>query len=281
MRDIAGHCVAAGRASAAPTNGWPARRRAGPLASVSRVSETFTVPARFCGPPESGNGGWTSGHLAALVAVTDGSPAASVRLRTPPPLDRAMAVRHGGARHGGGHGRRRAGRVGAAGRRARPRRRFPRPPPSPRPRPSPTATPACTTTRSRPASPAASTATRATRCACAPARSTTAPAGTPLPGCRARSTGRMVWAALDCPGAGRPASGGRPMVLGTMTARVLAAARGGRAARRHGLAARQRGTQAPLRHGPVCRRRRAARPGRGHLDRRRPHHHPTPWRSSS
>ena len=61
------------------------------------MSETFTVPARFCGPPESGNGGWTSGHLAALVAVSDGSPAVSVRLRTPPPLDRAMAVRHGGA----------------------------------------------------------------------------------------------------------------------------------------------------------------------------------------
>ncbi|HEY7719575.1 MAG TPA: hypothetical protein VH915_12485, partial [Pedococcus sp.] len=57
------------------------------------MSETFTIPARFCGPPESGNGGWTSGHLAALVATTPDRPAVSVRLRTPPPLDRALQVR--------------------------------------------------------------------------------------------------------------------------------------------------------------------------------------------
>jgi hypothetical protein len=63
------------------------------LASVGAVSETFTIPARFCGPPESGNGGWTSGHLAALVATTPDRPAVSVRLRTPPPLDRALQVR--------------------------------------------------------------------------------------------------------------------------------------------------------------------------------------------
>jgi hypothetical protein len=59
------------------------------------MSESFVVPARFCGPPVSGNGGWTSGHLAQLVdGVWDGG-AATVRLRTPPPLDTEMAVSRG------------------------------------------------------------------------------------------------------------------------------------------------------------------------------------------
>ena len=49
------------------------------------------MPSRFCGPPESGNGGWVSGHAAALVGGRDGIPV-TVRLRTPPPLDRAMTT---------------------------------------------------------------------------------------------------------------------------------------------------------------------------------------------
>ena len=53
------------------------------------VSESFLIPARFCGPPASGNGGWTSGHLAQLV---DPDAAVTVRLRTPPPLDVEMDV---------------------------------------------------------------------------------------------------------------------------------------------------------------------------------------------
>lgn len=53
------------------------------------VNESFVVPARFCGPPMSGNGGWVSGHLAQLV---DAQGAVSVRLRTPPPLDTEMDV---------------------------------------------------------------------------------------------------------------------------------------------------------------------------------------------
>lgn len=57
------------------------------------MSEPFVVPARYCGPPESGNGGWVSGHLARLVATTAAAPAVSVRLRTPPPLDRPLQVR--------------------------------------------------------------------------------------------------------------------------------------------------------------------------------------------
>ncbi|GAB3077509.1 hypothetical protein [Pedococcus soli] len=53
----------------------------------------FLVPARFCGPPESGNGGWVSGHLAGRVPTSPELPTVSVRLRTPPPLDREMATR--------------------------------------------------------------------------------------------------------------------------------------------------------------------------------------------
>ena len=55
---------------------------------------SFVVPSRFCGPPESGNGGWVSGHTAA--ALTPGPlEAVRVRLRTPPPLDRSMTVETG------------------------------------------------------------------------------------------------------------------------------------------------------------------------------------------
>jgi hypothetical protein len=59
------------------------------------MSESFVVPARFRGPPMSGNGGWTSGHLAQLVdGALDGG-AVTVRLRTPPPLDTEMEISRG------------------------------------------------------------------------------------------------------------------------------------------------------------------------------------------
>jgi hypothetical protein len=53
------------------------------------------VPRRFCGPPDSGNGGWTAGALATTLACepsdhTDGWPAIEVSLRQPPPLDAPM-----------------------------------------------------------------------------------------------------------------------------------------------------------------------------------------------
>ena len=56
------------------------------------------VPRRFCGPPSSGNGGWTAGALAALVDHdcpenhADAWPAITVALRQPPPLDTPMHV---------------------------------------------------------------------------------------------------------------------------------------------------------------------------------------------
>jgi hypothetical protein len=53
---------------------------------------SFLVPARFNGPPESGNGGWVSGHASRLVSTSASRPAVMVRLRTPPPLERPLQV---------------------------------------------------------------------------------------------------------------------------------------------------------------------------------------------
>ncbi len=55
----------------------------------------LTIPARFCGPPHSGNGGWTAGALADLVATRDGSPRPTIEvtLRRPPPLGRPLSAR--------------------------------------------------------------------------------------------------------------------------------------------------------------------------------------------
>lgn len=64
---------------------------------MSPVTELI-VPQRFCGPPDSGNGGWTAGALAALDSAdgpddrSESWPAIEVSLRQPPPLDAAMQV---------------------------------------------------------------------------------------------------------------------------------------------------------------------------------------------
>jgi len=49
--------------------------------------DVVTLSGRFNGPPRSGNGGYVSGRLARYVPGP-----ASVRLRVPPPLDRALRV---------------------------------------------------------------------------------------------------------------------------------------------------------------------------------------------
>jgi len=53
------------------------------------VTETLTIPARFRGPPHSGNGGYVAGAVAALF---DGDGAVEVTLRAPIPLDIPMTV---------------------------------------------------------------------------------------------------------------------------------------------------------------------------------------------
>jgi hypothetical protein len=61
---------------------------------VTGTVETLVIDARFRGPARSGNGGYTAGALAAVAReMTDGAwPATAVRLRLPPPLDVAMDV---------------------------------------------------------------------------------------------------------------------------------------------------------------------------------------------
>jgi len=56
--------------------------------------EPLVVPGRFNGPPTSGNGGWVSGRLAALL---EPGPDEAVRvvLRSPPPLDAPLQVQAG------------------------------------------------------------------------------------------------------------------------------------------------------------------------------------------
>ncbi len=51
------------------------------------MTSTVSVPARFCGPPGTGNGGYTAGLLG---RVLDGP--VEVTLRRPAPLDRSLAV---------------------------------------------------------------------------------------------------------------------------------------------------------------------------------------------
>ena len=48
---------------------------------------SLVVERRFCGPAESGNGGYVSGLLAQRVGADAGGSAAVVTLRMPPPLE--------------------------------------------------------------------------------------------------------------------------------------------------------------------------------------------------
>ena len=61
---------------------------------------TLTIPSRFNGPPDSGNGGYVAGRVAETLlqslgrpTVGDGTPWVEVTLRTPPPLGVAYDTR--------------------------------------------------------------------------------------------------------------------------------------------------------------------------------------------
>lgn len=56
------------------------------------VTTTLHVDGRFCGPPNSGNGGYSAGRLAAYLRPSDGE-AVEVTLRAPVPLGRDLEVR--------------------------------------------------------------------------------------------------------------------------------------------------------------------------------------------
>ncbi|HYN28764.1 MAG TPA: hypothetical protein VES95_02670 [Dermatophilaceae bacterium] len=184
-----------------------------------------TIARRFCGPPESANGGWVCGLLAGVVTTTAAAPAVTVRLSSPPPLERPLELERTGE---GGAVLRDGDHVVA------------------------TAVPAPAPTGHLPDPVRAADARRA-------ATAYEGLAGHPFPTCfscgtarepgdglalrpgpLADGTGRyaapwvpldvdlpVVWAALDCPGGWAAGIAGRPMVLGTMTALVAALPRVG------------------------------------------------------
>ncbi|HEX6932724.1 MAG TPA: hypothetical protein VF162_11310 [Streptosporangiaceae bacterium] len=55
------------------------------------TTSALSIPSRFCGPSDSGNGGYVCGRVAAYA----GAPA-TVTLRKPPPLDTMLAVERDG-----------------------------------------------------------------------------------------------------------------------------------------------------------------------------------------
>lgn len=57
------------------------------------MTEHVIIDARFHGPPESGNGGYTCGIVASFVSPT-GNEAVEVTLRKPPPLETRLDVDH-------------------------------------------------------------------------------------------------------------------------------------------------------------------------------------------
>jgi hypothetical protein len=180
---------------------------------------TLVVQRRYRGPSESGNGGYVAGLLAARVGSEVGGSAAVVTLRTPPPLDRPLAV----VADGDGAARLVAGDVLVA-EAARSRLDVAPVPPVP-----------AAEARAAEGRYPGLTAHPFPECfVCGPRR----PAGDGLrlfPGRvgdgRTACTwlvapdvaGRpeTVWAALDCPGGWSGGIEGRPAVLGRITARVL------------------------------------------------------------
>jgi hypothetical protein len=198
-------------------------------------SETvgLVIPQRFCGPPVSGNGGFSAGalaqHLPGGATGTDGWPEIEVTLHLPPPLDTPMPVRI----DEGGATAEHDGRVVAVARLSR----------SPL---TPAASVDADLARSAQARfPGLLQHPFGTCFACGPQRAPgdglrifpgevdtglVAATWTPHPSLAAdadpylegahRTSLPVTWAALDCVGGWSEDLLGRPMVLGRMTARV-------------------------------------------------------------
>src|SRR4051794_6353621 len=61
-------------------------------AGAGEKGHVVRIPARFNGPPGSGNGGWSAGTFAGAAGAVAGGPAYEVTLRVPPPLDTELSV---------------------------------------------------------------------------------------------------------------------------------------------------------------------------------------------
>lgn len=173
---------------------------------------TLTIPARFNGPPHSGNGGWSAGAIASYVDA----PVVEARLRRPPPLDTPLTL-------DGRDGWTLATHQGEVVLQARPSAAEP----------TPVAPVDAATARAAEASYAGLRAHPFPSCfSCGPGREPgdglrifPGPVG---PG-RAAATwipgpdvdAPTTWAALDCAGAWAAGVDERPMVLGSITTRLL------------------------------------------------------------
>lgn len=192
-------------------------------AGMQIANDGFVIPTRFRGPPESGNGGWVSGSLAEML---DPAATVTVRLRTPPPLERPLRVSRDVDVLRAHDGQTLVAEASLAGRLSDPGTVRPvtfqealaagdrYPGRSDHPFPSCFA---CGTGRD----PAQALCLR-TGALDGPGK-LFATAWTPN-----EVTVPITWAALDCPGAWAGGVGGRPMVLGTMTAQVDTLPTGGR-----------------------------------------------------
>jgi hypothetical protein len=180
---------------------------------------SFVIPSRFCGPPESGNGGWVSGHLAQLAPGGAAGEPVSVRLSSPPPLDRAMRVQSEGDVRTVFDGDLKVAQAQPADAADFARDGIPSPVTYAaalaaaagydglRDHPFPTCF-SCGTARE----PGDALCLRP-----GPVEGTHVHAAAWVP---TEVAPEIVWAALDCPGAWALGVGGRPMVLGTMTASI-------------------------------------------------------------
>lgn len=186
----------------------------------------IVVDPRYCGPDDSGNGGYVCGLVATSAGGGAGGVAMTVTLRVPPPLATALDVDS----HDGHATLRQGTTVIAEAAPADIDVEPVRPVPAPRAEAAETDYPGldshpfprcfvCGTDRE----PGDGLRLRPGRLADGTGR--TACTWTPdatLAGASGAVPAALVWAALDCPGGWSAEVEGRPMVLGRMTARVAA-----------------------------------------------------------
>jgi hypothetical protein len=172
------------------------------------------IPARFNGPPASGNGGWSAGLLAGLL---HDAPAVTVRLQSPPPLETDLRSEAGGD----GSVAVLAGDVPVAT--VRTAERLDSPVPEPVDHATAEAAGAAyegLADHPFPTCFSCGTA-RGDGLGLRPARVAGRDDGAYAAAWTPTEAGpEVVWAAIDCPGGWSAGIAGRPMVLGTMTAQV-------------------------------------------------------------